>query len=143
VTGIAYLALFNKPKHHSEAELNKWMSSKLTEISLKIEHDIQKDKDGEYPHAGKQSFARRGEITYLLTDKHNARFDISDKNTLNAGDIMKTAGYKNLSDKATSMSLSIHLKEKEVDGDEVDSFDELDEYIDDVPRYYTITISGW
>jgi hypothetical protein len=141
--GIAYLALFNKPKHHSESDLKKWMSSKLAEISLSIERDIQKDKDGEYPHAGKQSFVRRGEITYLLVDKHGTRFDISDKNALNSDDIMETSGYKTLSDKAKTMNLLVRLEEKEVDGDEVDSFGELDEYIDDVPRYYTVTISGW
>ena len=32
---------------------------------------------------------------------------------------------------------------KTVEGDGVDTFDSLDEYIDDIPRYYTVTISGW
>jgi hypothetical protein len=143
VAGIAYLALFNKPKNHSEAELQKWMSSKLIEISANIESDIEKDKMGEYPHAGRQSFTKRGSINYLLTDKHYARFDISDKNTLTVDDIKLTPGYKTLSDKINGLNLTLILEEKEVDGDDIESFNELDEYIDDYPRYYTVTISGW
>ena len=143
VMGFVFLVISHKPKHPSEAEIKKWLSSKLTEISVRVENDIHKDKTGEYPHAGKQSFKSRGTITYLLADKHNARFDISDKNTLNIEDIKKTDGYRDLAGKAKDMNLTILLEEKEVEGDEVDTFDELDEYIDDIPRYYTVTISGW
>ena len=143
IAGIAYLAFFNKPKNHTESELKNWMSSKLTEISTNIESDIEKDKNGEYAHAGKQTFEKRGMITYLLLDKQYARFDISDKNTLSTDSIKTTAGYQALSDKVKSMRLTLQLEEKEVEGDDVESFGELDEYIDDFPRYYTVTISSW
>ena len=59
IAGIAYLALFHKPKNHSEAELIKWFSSKLSDISINLEDDIEKDKKGEYTHSGKQSFDKR------------------------------------------------------------------------------------
>jgi len=48
-----------------------------------------------------------------------------------------------LEDKARSLDLKIRLDEKAVEGDGVDTINELDEYIDDYPRYYTLTISGW
>jgi hypothetical protein len=143
VVGVAYLAIFHKPSHHSEAELKKWFSAKLMEITAGLESDIEKDEAGEYPHAGKQSFAKRGSITYILRDKNNTRFDISDRNSLRSQDIMQTVGYKALEQKADTLNLVIRLDENAVEGDGVNSFNELDEYTDDFPRYYTVTISGW
>lgn len=141
--GFLYLVIFNKPQHQSEAELKQWFGSKLSDIAVKLESDIEKDKKGEYPHAGKQSFDKRGEIIYTLLDKNYARFDISDKNFLSAKDIIETEGYKALDRKARELNLLVRLDEREVEGDGVDTFNELDEYIDDFPRYYTVTVSGW
>lgn len=141
--GIVYLALFHKPQHHSEAELKKWFGSKLSDIAAGLEADIEKDKQGEYAHAGKQSFEHRGKITYMLRDKQLARFEVSDKNDISPQDIMATEGYKTLAEKAQTLNLSIRLEENMVEGDGADTFDELDEYVDDFPRYYTVTISGW
>ena len=143
VAGIAYLAIYHKPHNHSEAELNKWFSSKLSDIADNLEGDIKKDKDGEYAHAGKQSFEKRGAINYILRDKNYARFEISDKNNISVKDIMDTDGYNKLDAKARDLNLSIRLEEKYVEGDGVETFNELDEYIDDFPRYCTVTISGW
>ena len=143
VVGIAYLAIYHKPHNHSEAELKKWFSSKLSDIADNLEDDIKKDKDGEYAHAGKQSFEKRGAINYILRDKNYTRFEISDKNNISVKDIMDTDGYNKLDAKARDLNLSIRLEEKYVEGDGVETFNELDEYIDDFPRYYTVTISGW
>ena len=79
----------------------------------------------------------------MLRDKHHARFDVSDKNKIRPQDIIETEGYSKLETKVRELSLSIRLEEKNVEGDGVESFDELDEYTDDFPRYYTVTISGW
>lgn len=141
--GVAYLALFHKPYHYSEADLKKWFSSKLFEIAENLEKDIKKDSAGQYPHAGLQTFDKRGQITYLLVDKQYARFEISDKNNLGTVDIIETSGYSQLQDKVNELNLSMRLEEIAVDGDGVDTFNELDEYIDDLPRYYSVTISGW
>ena len=143
VVGIVYLALFHNPQHYSEAELKKWFSSRLSTIAENLQHDIDRDKKGQYPHSGKQSFDRRGVITYQLRDKHYARFDVSDKNNISRQDIIETEGYSRLESKVRELDLSIRLEERNVEGDGVESFDELDEYTDDFPRYYTITISGW
>ena len=141
--GIVYLALFHRPQQHSVTELKNWFSSRLSDIAQNLETDIEKEKTGEYPHAGKQSFDSRGMIVYLLRDKSLARFDISDKNALTAQDIMATDGYRALEAKVRELKLSILLEEKNVEGDGVNTFNEMDEYIDDFPRYYTVTVSGW
>ena len=143
LAGIAYLAIFHKPYNHSDAELKKWFSSKLSEIADNLEADIKKDEDGEYAHAGRQTFEKRGAIDYVLRDKKYARFDVSDKNNISVKDVMDTDGYHKLSAKTRELNLSILLQERDVEGDGVETFNELDEYIDDFPRYYTVTISGW
>ena len=143
LAGIAYLAIFHKPHNHSDAELKKWFSSKLSEIADNLEADIKKDEDGEYAHAGRQTFEKRGAIDYVLRDKKYARFDVSDKNNISVKDVMDTDGYHKLSAKTRELNLSILLQERDVEGDGVETFNELDEYIDDFPRYYTVTISGW
>lgn len=141
--GIVLLALYHKPVNHSEADLKKWFSSRLEQIAEKLEKDIDKDKNGEYPHAGVQTFEKHGKITYTLRDKNHARFDVSDKNKLTRQDIINTAGYRKLEAKALQLNLTIQLDENMVEGDGVQTFNELDEYIDDYPRYYTVTIGGW
>lgn len=140
---VILMLVLHKPKNDSDEELRKWFSSKLTQISTGLEKDIDKDKKGEYPHEGKQSFAPRGAIVYVLLDKKLSRLDVSDKNYLSKADLLQTEGYKQLATKAGDLGLSVLLEEKEVEGDGVDSFIELDEYIDDFPRYYTVTVTGW
>ncbi len=143
LAGFAYLVFIKKSQWHSDEELSRWFSSKLSDIAERLEHDIELDKKGEYPHAGRQSFDKRGMIVYTLLDKAYARFDVSDKNAIGTLDIMETEGYKKLDAKVRELNLSIRLQEQQVEGDDVESFDELDEYIDDFPRYYTVTIDGW
>ena len=143
VAGLAWLLLFHKPQFASDADIRSWFSSKLDDIAEGLERDIEKEKRGEYPHPGKQTFDSRGMIVYTLLDKDYARFDVSDKNAISVLDIMETDGYKKLDARVSKLNLSIRLQEQQVEGDGVESFDELDEYIDDYPRYYTVTIGGW
>lgn len=141
--GIIFLALYHKPVNHTKADLKKWFNSRLQEIAKNLDTDINKDKDGEYPHAGVQTFEKRGMITYVLLDKNHSRFEISDKNALTRQDLLETAGYRKLEKKVQQLNLKLRLEENIVDGDGVDSFNSLDEYVDDIPRYYSVTISGW
>lgn len=141
--GIIFLAFYHKPVNHTDAELKKWFSGRLQKIAENLDADIDKDNKGEYPHAGAQTFNKHGKITYVLLDKNHARFDISDKNSLSRRDILETAGYRLLENKVHQLNLELRLEENDVDGDGVDSFNSLDEYIDDIQRYYTVTISGW
>jgi len=143
ICGIAYLALFHRSKQETVPELKHWFSNQLISISKNLEKDIELDKQGHYAHPGRQSFEPRGSITYTLLDKNLSRFELSQFNELTSGDIESTQGYQHLRDKVESLGLSIRLDEIEVEGDGVETWNELDEYVDDIPRFYTITISGW
>lgn len=141
--GIAYLAIFHKPKQEKVPELKQWLSNELTKISAGLEHDIEQDRKGHYPHAGRQSFEPKGSITYTLLDKGMSRFELSQFSELAPGDIEATPGYQTLKQAADRLGLKLDLEEVEVEGDGVDTWNELDEYVYDIPRFYNITVSGW
>ena len=143
ICGIAYLALFRRPVEETPAQLTHWFSDQLVKISEGLEEDIALDKKGHYPHSGKQSFEPKGSITYVLLDKDRSRFELSQFTELNSSDIESTQGYQQLKHKAEGLGLNIRLDEIEVEGDGVQTWNELDEYVNDHPRFYTITISGW
>ena len=143
ICGIAYLALFHRPKQETPAELKQWFSDQMVKISEGLEKDIALDKQGHYPHSGKQSFEPKGRITYTLLDKNRSRFELSQFSELTRSDIESTQGYQQLKNKTEGLGLSIRLEEIEVEGDGVQTWNELDEYVDDYPRFYTVTISGW
>lgn len=143
LAAIAWLVFAKKPYWHSDEDLGAWFSSQLAAIADRLQDDIALDQKGEYPHEGRQTFEKRGRIVYILRNKLRARFDISDKNAISVRDIMETEGYRKLDAKVRELNLSIRLQEHQVEGDGVESFDELDEYTDDIPRYYSVTIGGW
>lgn len=143
ICGIAYLAIFHRPKQDTVPELKQWFSHQLTTISEGLEKDIEMDKSGRFRHAGRQSFESRGSITYILLDKNLSRFELSQFSELSADDIRSTQGYSQLRDKVADMGLKISLDEIEVEGDGVETWNELDEFVYDFPRYYSITVSGW
>ncbi len=121
----------------------KWIDSHLTQISQNIEADINKEKQGFYPHQGKTDYKSKGYIEYILQEKTGARLQVSQRSLLSLDDIKNTAAYKNLALKAEALQLQLSIKEKNIDGDEVQTYEELDEYIDDIERYFIVTISGW
>ena len=141
--GIAYFAFFHRPKQDSVSEVREWLSAQLIKISENLANDIEQDKRGHYPHPGRQSFEPRGSITYTLVDKNMSRYELSQFSELTTRDIETTPGYASLKDTVDRMGLKLSLDEIEVEGDGVSSWNELDEFVYDIPRYYTITISGW
>jgi len=143
ICGIAYLAFFHRPKQDTVAELRHWISSQLIAISEKLEQDIALDKQGHYPHSGRHSLKPQGSITYTLLDKNLSRFELSQFNELTSGHIKSTPGYRTLAEKAAKMGLAVRLDEVEVEGDGVNTWYELDEYVYDIPRFYTVTVAGW
>ena len=140
---VAYTVINHKPTHPTVAELSAWFSAKLDEIAANAEKDIALDEQGHYPHKGNQTFSKVGSITYLLVDKSLKRFDISELNELGLQDIKTTEGYQRLEAWAEKAGLRIQLNEIVTEGDGVTSWDEIDDYIDDIPRYYSVTLSGW
>ena len=143
ICGIAYLAFFHKAKDDSVPEIKGWFSSQLLSISDNLEKDIELDRQGHYAHQGKRSFQPRGSITYTLLDKNLSRYELSQFNELTSADIESTPGYIQLRDRAKQLGLDVRLDEVEVEGDGVETWHELDEYVYDFPRFYTVTVSGW
>ena len=141
--GIAYLAFFHKPRDETVPEIKQWFSSQLQRISENLANDIELDRKGHYPHEGKQSFEPRGSITYTLLDKNLSRFELSQFTVLTTQDIESTPGYQMLKSTIVGMGLELELEEVEVEGDGVETWHELDEFVYDIPRYYTVTVSGW
>ena len=143
ICGIAYLAFFHKAKDESVPELKSWFSNQLLSISDNLEKDIELDRQGHYAHQGKQSFRPQGSITYTLLDKKLSRFELSQFSDLTSADIESTSGYLQLRDRAKQLGLEVRLDEIDVEGDGVETWHELDEYVHDFPRFYTVTVSGW
>ena len=144
--GFLYLLFFHKPVNTTEDELNSWFSAKLSGIANQLEADIEQDKNGSYPHTGQDSFKKQGAIVYTLQDKKSKRYDVSDRNPINAKSIMTTDVYKQLEKKVQALNLSITLEENEVntfDDDTEAVYQEDDEHITDHLRYFTLTIGGW
>jgi hypothetical protein len=143
ICGIALLVFYHRPEHASVAELKNWFSAQLAAIGAHLENDIERDKQGQYPHPGRPSYKAKGSITYTLLDKNLSRFELSQFSELTTRDIESTPGYAQLKDVVDSLGLRMKLEEVEVEGDGVETWFELDEYVYDFPRFYTITISGW
>jgi len=144
--GFIYLIFFHKPVNTTEDELKAWFSLKLSDIANSLDKDIEQDNKGLYPHAGQHSFKKHGAIVYTLLDKKGIRFDVSDRNPINAKSIMTTDGYKQLEAKVKTLNLYIVLEKNEVntyDDDTESRYQDDDEHIDDHLRYFTVTISGW
>ena len=141
--GIAILAFVHKPREETVPEIRQWFSAQLGEISKNLADDIEQDRRGHYPHSGRQSFEPRGSITYTLLDKSLSRFELSQFSELTSADIESTPGYATLRETVNSMGLELRLDEIEVEGDGASTWNELDEYVYDIPRYYTVTVSGW
>ena len=140
---VAYMVFNHRPPQISVAELSTWFSVKLNEIASNAEADVSLEKQGHYRHKGMQNFAAIGKITYELVDKQYRRFDIAELNALRLEDIKSTEGYQRLQDWDDKASVQVSLDEVVTSGDGVTSWDDVDEYIDDIPRYYTVTLSGW
>ena len=143
ILAIAYIAINHRPKHPSVAELSEWFSVKLDEIAKNAATDIALEKQGHYRHKGMQTFASVGKITYELIDKNYSRFELSELHAFDLQNIESTEGYQRLRTWAQEAGVSLELNEVITEGDGISSWDEVDEYIDDVPRYYTVTLSGW
>ena len=146
ISGLGILCLFGCSNSNDEQQrqnLLKWIEFHLTQISQQIEADINKEKQGFYPHHGKTDYKSKGYIEYILQEKTGARLLVSQRSLLSLDDIKNTDAYKNLALKAEVLQLQLFIKEKNIDGDEVETYEELDEYIDDIERYFVVTISGW
>jgi len=133
----------NNNDEQERKDLIKWLNFHITHISQQVEDDIDKEKKGFYQHAGETDYSSKGFIEYTLNDKTDARLQVSENSLLSLNDIKSTEGYQQLLAETKRLGVQITLKEFNVDGDDVESSDELDEYIDDEERYFVIRVFGW
>jgi hypothetical protein len=133
----------NSNDEQERKDLLKWLDFHIAQISQQIENDIQNEKKGFYPHPGKTEYSSKGYIEYELKEKTGERLLVSQRSLLTLNDIKHTESFKLLALKAHALNLQLEIKEKNIDGDEVESYVELDEYIHDIERYFVITVSGW
>jgi hypothetical protein len=133
----------NTNDEQERKDLLKWLDFHIAQISQQIESDIKKEKKGFYPHSGKTGYASKGYIEYELKEKTGKRLEISERSLLTLNDIKYTESFKQLALKVQTLNFQLEITEKNIDGDEVESYEELDEYIDDIERYFVITVSGW
>jgi len=133
----------NSNDEQERKDLLKWINHNLSQISQHIEADIEKDKQGFFVHEGKTDYQSKGAIDYVLKEKTGQRLEVSQHSLLALDDIKNTEGYQQLQTVTSALKISLTIQEKNIDGDEVDSYEELDEYIDDIERYFVIRVSGW
>jgi hypothetical protein len=133
----------NSNDEQERKDLLKWLDFHIAQISQQIESDIKKEKKGFYPHSGKTGYSSKGYIEYELKEKTGKRLEISERSLLTLNDIKHTESFKQLALKVQTLNFQLEITEKNIDGDDVESYQELDEYIDDVERYFVITVSGW
>lgn len=146
ISSLSFLCVFgcsNNDEEQDRKDLLKWINYQLIEIVTEIEADISKEKRGYYPHPGKADYQSKGFIDLVLKEKNGKRLNISRHSLLTLADIQNTEGYKQLLAKAIELKAQVSIKEVLIDGDEVDTMEELDEYIDDIYHYIVITLYGW
>ena len=147
-TGLDFLF---KPSIDDEKERKQtleWINHFLQSIIERVDEDITTEKQGFYPHpenplALNARADSLGYIQYELKDKSGGRLQISEFSLVSCNSIKMTENFQQLKSHVTAESYQIELKEINVDGDGVETYQELDEYCDDIERYFTITISGW
>lgn len=147
VSGIAgMLCLFgcsNDDAQQQRKDLLKWIDFHLSELSQQLDADIKNEIRGFYPHAEKTDYVSKGYINYVIKQKTGQRLDISSHSLLTVGDIRNTDGYRRLEARTNELGYHIKIEQVDIDGDEVESYAELDEYIPEPEHYFVLRVSGW
>ena len=147
-TGIADLL---KPRIDDEAERKavvEWINHYLTTVLESIEDDIDTEKKGFFAHLDNQHSRNEktkslGYVQYVIKDKYGSRLELSQFSLVSCNSIKMTENYMKLKAITDEKGYAIELKEINIDGDGVDTYEELDDYLDDFERYLVITVSGW
>ena len=125
-----------------------WINHSLSSILDTVLSDIDKEKQGLFVHLEnpiKDSYKAKslGYVQYEIKDKTGKRMELPRYSLVSLNSIKMTENYEKLKELVEGEGYEIVLKEINIDGDGVETYAELDEYIDDFERYFVITISGW
>ena len=146
VTGLSYLF---KPVIDDEEERQEtlaWIGRYLQSIMASLENDIAMEQQGLYVYLQSQQTDKAeslGYIQYLVKDKAGKRLELSQFSLVSCNSIKMTESYQQLKSFTDYNNYTIELKEVNIDADGEDTFDRLDDHLDDFERYFIITISGW
>ena len=125
-----------------------WINHSLLAIIQTVSDDIETEKQGFYPHPENQqalnpSADSLGYIQYTIKDKTGHRLELSQFSLVSCNSIKMTENYRKLKSLLNDAGYTIELKEINIDGDGIETYEELDEYTDDFERYFMILVSGW
>jgi len=145
------LSIIFQPRIDDEEERQQtidWINHSLIPIIEKVNDDIETEKLGFYPHPENQQALNEkadslGYIQYLIKDKAGGRLELSQFNLVSCNSIKMTENYQKLKSLVNEAGNVIELKEINIDGDGIETYEELDDYIDNYERYFIIVISGW
>ena len=148
---ISGLSIIFQPRVDDEKERQQtidWINHSLITITENVFDDIETEKLGFFPHPeNEQALNERadslGYIQYIIKNKAGGRLELSQFSLVSCNSIKMTENYQKLKSMVNEAGYSIELKEINIDGDGIETYEELDEYIDDYERYFTIVISGW
>ena len=145
------LSIIFQPRIDDEEERQKtidWINHSLIPVIEKVNDDIETEKLGFYPHPENQQALNEkadslGYIQYIIKDKAGGRLELSQFNLVSCNSIKMTENYQKLKLLVNEAGYVIELKEINIDGDGIETYEELDDYIDNYERYFIIVISGW
>lgn len=145
------LAILFKPRIDDDEERQQtldWINHFLLSIIRSVSDDIETEKRGFYPHPENQqalnpSADSLGYIRYIIKNKTGQRLELSQFSLVSCNSIKMTENYRELKSLLNDAGYNIELKEINIDGDGIETYEELDEYTDDFERYFTILVSGW
>ena len=147
-SGLSTLFAPSPDDEEERQQTLRWINHSLRHILDTVQHDIENEKQGLFVHLEnpiKDSYKAKslGYVQYEIKDKTGKRLELPRFSLVSLNSIKMTENYQKLKDLVEKDGYEIALKEINIDGDGVETYEELDEYIDDFERYFIITISGW
>jgi hypothetical protein len=145
------LSIIFQPRIDDEKERQQtieWINHSLLPLVDKVTGDIETEKLGFFPHpenlnALNERADSLGYIQYIIKNKAGGRLELSQFNLVSCNSIKMTENYQKLKSLVNDAGYTIELKEINIDGDGIETYEELDDYVDNYDRYFLIVISGW
>jgi len=145
------LSIIFQPRIDDEQERQQTIeliNHSLLPLVDKVTDDIKMEKLGFFPHpenlnALNERADSLGYIQYIIKNKTGERLELSQFNLVSCNSIKMTENYQKLKSLVNDAGYTIELKEINIDGDGIEIYEELDDYVDNYDRYFIIVISGW
>lgn len=149
VTGLSYLFEPVIDDEKERLETVAWIDRYLHTLVATLQNDIAMEQQGLYVCLQDQQNQQDlkpeslGYIQYLVKDEAGKRLELSQFSLVSCNSIKMTESYQLLKSFTDSHNYTIELKEINIDANGEDTFETLEDQLDDFERYFVITISGW